>query len=375
LFQPYNFIPTADLLQYQSGINSTVPISSLYSSPTTQSALASIYGGSSAPLSDLLRPFPAFPGGINAGPAGFNGTTVYQSLNVRVQERLTNGLNFLASYTDSKSIDNCLVAELGSVVVNPVNGTSSVGGRSSALGAQTGGFCQNLDDINVDRALAPGDIPQMLNVAATYQLPFGKGRYFLDKGGIANQLLGGWLLSENFNAESGVPLPISGPCDSLQDITQGGSNCRVDLVGNPGFGGGRSLQEKIADWINPAAFEPSFGSDQSFWTNYNPADPRAWQFGTMGPRLANFRAPGFWNVDTALTKQFPVTESKYFQFRWEALNALNHQNLALPNTGFCLPALPDGSTDLVHQAGCQFGRITNIQTDPRSMEFALKFFW
>jgi len=56
-------------------------------------------------------------------------------------------------------------------------------------------------------------------------------------------------------------------------------------------------------------------------------------------------------------------------------NALNHQNLANPNTGFCLPANPDGSTDLVHQAGCQFGRITNIQTDPRSMEFSVKFFF
>lgn len=40
-----------------------------------------------------------------------------------------------------------------------------------------------------------------------------------------------------------------------------------------------------------------------------------------------------------------------------------------------LPPKPDGSTDRVRQAGCSFGRITNVQTDPRAMEFALNFFW
>lgn len=95
----------------------------------------------------------------------------------------------------------------------------------------------------------------------------------------------------------------------------------------------------------------------------------------MGARLPATRAPGFWNVDTALSKQFHLSESKYLEFRWEAFNALNHQNLGIPNTVYRLPALPDGTTDLVHQAGCQFGRIANVQTDPQAMEFALKFFW
>jgi hypothetical protein len=74
-------------------------------------------------------------------------------------------------------------------------------------------------------------------------------------------------------------------------------------------------------------------------------------------------------------KDFHITESKYFQFMWDVFNALNHQNLGRPSNAFCLPPLPDGTFDLVHQTGCQFGRITNIQTDPRAMEFALKFFW
>ena len=80
-------------------------------------------------------------------------------------------------------------------------------------------------------------------------------------------------------------------------------------------------------------------------------------------------------MDTSLVKEFHLNEQRYFQFRWEMFNALNHQNLGLPNTGYCLPPGPNGETDAVRQAGCSFGRITNIQTDPRSMQFALKFYF
>ena len=127
--------------------------------------------------------------------------------------------------------------------------------------------------------------------------------------------------------------------------------------------------------MNPAAFEPVFGNDPNFAANYDPTDPRAWLFGTAGVRLPWLRSPGFWNVDSSLSKQFHITEQKYFEFRWEMFNALNHQNLGLPSTSFCLPPNADGSVDRVHQAGCQFGRITDIQTDPRAMEFVLKFFF
>jgi hypothetical protein len=142
------------------------------------------------------------------------------------------------------------------------------------------------------------------------------------------------------------------------------------LVGNPkAVRGGQNAN----DWINAAAFLPPYGSDQTFWKNPNPNDPRWWQFGTAGALLPNLRSPGYWNFDTSRGKQFRVTESKYFDFRWEMFNALNLQNPWLPNTGYCLPPNPDGSTDTVHQAACQFGRITNVQTDPRALEFALKF--
>jgi hypothetical protein len=74
-------------------------------------------------------------------------------------------------------------------------------------------------------------------------------------------------------------------------------------------------------------------------------------------------------------KDFHFTEQRYLEFRSEVYNALNHMNLGYPDTNYCLPPAPDGSTNRVQQAGCSFGRITNIQTDPRALQFALKLYF
>jgi len=306
-------------------------------------------------------PFYGQGGQVNS----FNGNSLYHALQVRLQKRYSHGLNFNLNYTWSKNIASPDVGSLFGNVIDPIHFARSggIGGLTGALSGQAGGTSyQDPDNLKGDRALTFNDAPHMLNFYATYQLPFGPDRRFVKRKGLVNLLLGGWQLTGNFNAESGVPLSISGPCNGL--------TCRPNLVGDPkAVPGGQSA----ADWINAAAFTPPFGTDQTFWVNPKPNDPRWWQFGTAGLRLPGLRSPGFWNLDRSLGKQFHISETKYFDFRWEAYNALNHQNLRIPNTGYCLPPNPDGSTDLVHLAGCSFGRITNVQTDPRALQFALKF--
>lgn len=111
----------------------------------------------------------------------------------------------------------------------------------------------------------------------------------------------------------------------------------------------------------------------------NPIDPNTidafWKFGNSGLRPPSGRIPGYWDADMSLGKDFHLSESKLFTFRWDVYNALNHQALGVPNNTWCQGPYADGSVDATHVVGCTFGMITNTQTDPRSMQFSLKFYW
>jgi hypothetical protein len=367
-FRQFSYVHTADKIKYKSAVNADVPITD-YFSGATATALQKVYGSSTLPRGLLLQDYPFF--GSLVTQTMYNGASNYNGLNVKVQKRYSSGLNFIMAYTFSKKINNAATAQLAAQLFDPLHASrpGMVGGRIGAgSGRQTlGGQNQDPDNEIVDRSVAVDDITHMFNMATSYDLPVGKGKPFLNKGGMVNAVLGGWRLTGNFSAQSGVPLHISGPSNGLTD--------RPNLIGNPSLSKDRSRVQQEADWINAAAFQPVYGSDQRFWANPDPNDPRWWQFGTAGAYLPGLRAPGFWNMDTSLVKEFHLTEQRYFEFRWEMFNALNHQNLGLPNTSFCLPPGPNGETDTVRQAGCTFGRITNIQTDPRSMQFAVKLYF
>jgi hypothetical protein len=378
----YNNVPTAKKLKYEAQLFNNVPISQFFSGQTA-TQLGILYGNpltgpvTQLQLSTLLEPYPFFP--TIPTNVTFQGGTTYNGMNLRVQKRYSHGLDFIAAYTVSKQMDNWSVGGSGVEVVDPIHFTRGglIGGRGGALVSPFGGpfTFQDPDNRNVDRAIAVDDIPQQFNIGATYELPVGKAKAFLSGGGIVGRFLGGWKLSGNFNAQKGLPLAISCPSSELQMLSTPGtsfplSGGRCNMIGDPHFRGHRSKSDQIADWINPAAFEPAYG-----FTDFNVTDPRAWTFGDMKSRTNAIRGPGFWNLDSSLMKDFHFTEDRYVEFRWEVFNALNHQNLGLPNTTFCLPPNPDGSVDNVHQAGCTFGRITGVQTDPRNMTFALKFVW
>lgn len=380
-FRNFNFVSTADKLKFKNALNSSVPITDFFSGQTA-TLLEQTYGSSTLPLAILLEPYPFFGafGGLSGfgifSQAVFDGSSIYHGLNVKLQKRYSHGLNFILAYTWSKTITNASTFQLASQLFDPFHAgrAGNIGGRVGAQGVSFasgfsgvfGGGYQDPNNRNADRTIAIDDIPQNFNLAGSYELPFGAGKPFLNQKGILDRIVGGWRLSGTFNAESGTPLRITGPCDEL--------TCRPNLVGNPrAFGGSRTRAQEEAQFLNPAAFTPVFGTDPNFAANFDPNDPRAWLFGTAGLYLPGARSPHFWNLDAALSKDFSISETGRLEFRWELFNALNHQNLGLPDTNYCLPPGPNGETDLVRQSGCSFGKITNVATDPRAMQFSLKY--
>jgi hypothetical protein len=372
----YDYIPTAVRLTQRSKLSQLVPM---------PADLVSFFGQQYY-ASQLYKPFPQYAGVYNF--LSVDDSSIYHGLQTKLEKRYSQGLNFVLAYTYQKTISS---GSVGGYLSNTWTGGNvsfaSGRGRLTALPglSGTGGQnqYQNLDCRHCDRAVTPDNVPHILNAAWTYELPFGPGKPFAGgAAGIGRVLVQGWKISSNFNTQVGTPLTINGPCNGVNAAGTGGFiTCRANLIGDPNAGRGAKTRTQLENqWWNPNAFESGFGSDPAIIaiaTKGTPAQRDAhdefWRFGTEGVRPPSVRMPGFWNFDMGLVKDFRVSEKKFFQFRWEVYNVFNHQNLGIPNINWCLPPNADGTTDAVHQFGCQFGRITSIQTDPRSMLFALKF--
>lgn len=276
----------------------------------------------------------------NVGMSGQFGTNIYISnqgassydgMLVSLRKRFAHGLQFDANYTWSHSIDN------GSSVVNTV----------------TGGLVCDLRDLRVCRADSDFDIRHLFNANFIYELPFGRGRAFgSGVSGWVNQIIGGWEITGIFGARSGLPFGTTTTAFPV------GFNFNSPAAQN--LRNAPALRPTIHD--DPRTGAIQFFRDPS--VVFNPSSPttgvlRFPHHGEIGNR--NFlRGPGFWNLDTALMKnwQMPWSESHSLQLRWEAFNLFNHNSFGLPAAGI---------------TGATFGQITTTASAPREMQFALRY--
>ena len=250
-------------------------------------------------LGQLLRPFPQFSG-LNT-PRGYEFHSTYHALQTKFRKRYSNGLQLLGAYTWSKMIDD----------------VSSVAGF---VGAQNPGYTNHYDK-RLDKTLSGLDVAHRLVVNYQYELPFGKGRALLNRGGWVNQVVGGWNINGVTTIQSGLPLGISSRFNNLNAF--GGRQTPNRVLGQDALTDG-NVRERLGGrfasqpFINEAAFE----------------DPEPFTFGNIGNFIPDGREPKYLNWDVSVVKDFPFNERIRLQFRAEFFNFFNNTVFRRPNTSF-----------------------------------------
>lgn len=207
-----------------------------------------------------------------------NGIANYDSLQVKLEKRFSQGFQLLGSYTYSKCLD------LGSNQNTPIF---------------FGMLHQNY-------AVCDYDLPQNLAVSSVYELPFGKGRHFMSSAHpIVNGFLGGWEIAGILSARSGLPFT---PVISGDRANTGVSNQRPNRTGN-----GTLANPTPSRWFNVDDF----------------AVPALYTYGNSGRNI--LRANHLIAVDMTVKKSFAISEARRLEIRAEAFNLANHPTFSAPN--------------------------------------------
>lgn len=204
------------------------------------------------------------------------GKVDYDSLQLNLTRRYSDGLAFSGSYTYATGTDwwatNILIPEYRHLNVGP---------------------------------LAQG--PHKLDLSASYDLPFGPGRQFLTEG-IGGTILGGWQVNGKFSAFSGTALNITASGASLNAP---GVPQRADQVKDFAVLGGVGPD---SPWFDPTAFAPVTEA----------------RFGTASAN--GYRGPSYANLDVSVFRSFQLQGAATGEFRIEILNVTNTPHFANPGT-------------------------------------------
>jgi len=289
------------------------------------------------PMSQQLMAHPQFYGFAGDEPPIAN--SIYHAFQFRAEKRFSHGLEFLATYVFSKSIDDASLTSTNSGFL----------GSFASL--------QNPNNPGLERSLSSFDIPHVLQFSYTYELPFGRGkRIGSTMNPIVNGILGGWRTNGIWRFNSGRPInPMLYQSVSLP--TYGPQ--RPNLVGRPHRAGG-----KDSDWIQQY-FTTVDGSDFL-------AQPAPYTIGTAPRALGTVRNPGANNADLSLFKEFAmgkIREGMRLEARLESFNAFNHPQFCGPDTTYIDPSLG------ISQKDSNFGKIFYTCNSPRELQLALKLYF
>ncbi|MGB9433938.1 MAG: TonB-dependent receptor [Candidatus Acidiferrum sp.] len=258
----------------------------------------------------------------------------YNALQVSLHHRMTKGFQFDLNYTFSKSIDLASDAER----IGPASYTSSLNN-----------IIINAWNPNQERGVSSYDVPHQFNANWIFELPFGRGRSIgSDSNRILDAFIGGWQLSGLFRWTSGFPVNVdNGYSNFPTNFEQEGN---ADLVG----------YVKTGAYFNtgtPNIFVNGPAAISSFAPAYA---------GESGQRNV-IRGNGYFGIDLGVSKRWtmPWSEKQSLQFRWEIFNVTNSVRFDVQSSLL--------SSALTLGSGGSFGNYSGLLTNPRIMQFALRY--
>ena len=295
-----------------SALNAAVP------NPYYQHGGSGIVGTANVAAYQLLLPYSAF-GSVGTQYNAYNHAR-YDAMIVKAQKRYSAGITFLTTLTWSRNTDG------------------SIGGAGNGTLNAGGGGPQNPYDLGAEYSRSNFDTPLRWASSFSYDLPFGKGKTFLQNSGtVMNYIVGGWQINGVGIYQTGFPLQVTQSTNF--NSSYGYAVQRPNATGiDPSTSG--SLEDRLGGYFNKAAFStaPQF------------------TFGNLS-RTLTIRGPGQVNWDMSLFKTVSIKERVKVQYRLEALNFTNTPLFAAPNTSF-------GSSN--------FGKITSQVNFSRQLQMALR---
>lgn len=286
---------------------------------------------------------------------GNEGWSRYNSLQAELKTReiAHTGLQLAAAYTWAHAIDN----------------TSSFF-NDSAFASYNGDFgFLNPYNPSLDKASGDNDVRNRITFNYVWSVPWGK-----NASGFVGQAFGGWQLAGIYSAQSGVPISVFEDLGSFNDVCSlSVANSCYPVVTGPLPS---QQQEKIfpAGTVNRSVlydFSNSLESLEQFCNGDLACTQQNYYFAPKGLFLGRntFQAPGFWNFDASLLKNFKLPrEGMALQFRAEFFNIFNHSNLyADPTTNSLL------SGQLLARRGVPAGHeLAGTPPDRRNIQLGLR---
>ena len=305
-----------------------------------------------------LQPYPHF-GGFSY--TAYDASSNYNSVQAKLDKRLSHGLSFLTTYTYAHSLDNA---------PTPLGSTGDFGYRSL-----------NILGIGADYGNSPFDVRQRFTLNGNYELPFGTGRKYMNNNRLLDLVVGGFSSSFVFRAQTGQPISVGTNGIS----SPSGSGVRAIRIGDPFKAGGSpgstnlgvtcpTKVRTVQNFYNPCAFANPQADDIGYSTAVYADSPSKQLIPNtrsgvaalpyVGSGRSQTYGPGYERVDMSLFKTFHTIREQGLQFRADVFNVLN------------TPAYGNPSNSGISARGGEITGLRSFQSntpDSRFFQFALKY--